>query len=186
MNLDRAASERLVRALAQTIVAHADELTSLDQAIGDGDHGLNMKRGFDAVLATLPGMADKTLPEMLKGIGTTLVMKVGGASGPLFGTFFMEFGRNSPRAPIWLPHPTRRLPPSRSADAPNQDRKPCSMCWCRRISCWLEVAMRARSPPRRRRQPSGRFRCWRSAVARRFSASGRSDTWIPGRARRRC
>lgn len=99
MNLDRAASERLVRALAQTIVAHADELTSLDQAIGDGDHGLNMKRGFDAVLATLPGMADKTLPEMLKGIGTTLVMKVGGASGPLFGTFFMEFGKALPEQP---------------------------------------------------------------------------------------
>jgi dihydroxyacetone kinase-like protein len=99
MNLDRAARERLVRALAQTIVAHADELTSLDQAIGDGDHGLNMKRGFDAVLATLPGMADKTLPEMLKGIGTTLVMKVGGASGPLFGTFFMEFGKALPEQP---------------------------------------------------------------------------------------
>ena len=43
--------------------------TSLDQAIGDGDHGLNMKRGFEAVLATLPGLADKSLPEMLKAIG---------------------------------------------------------------------------------------------------------------------
>jgi len=93
MSLDRTSREKLVRALAELIIQHADELTSLDQAIGDGDHGLNMKRGFEAVLATLPGLADKSLPEMLKSIGTTLVMKVGGASGPLVGTFFMELGK---------------------------------------------------------------------------------------------
>ena len=81
MSLDRAAREKLVRALAESVIQHVDELTSLDQAIGDGDHGLNMKRGFEAVLATLPGLADKSLPEMLKAIGMTLVMKVGGASG---------------------------------------------------------------------------------------------------------
>jgi len=52
-----------------------------------------MKRGFEAVLATLPGLADKSLPDMLKSIGMTLVMKVGGASGPLVGTFFMELGK---------------------------------------------------------------------------------------------
>jgi dihydroxyacetone kinase-like protein len=99
MNLDRAARERLVRALAGAVIEHADELTSLDQAIGDGDHGLNMKRGFEAVLATLPGLADKSLPEMLKAIGMTLVMKVGGASGPLVGTFFMELGKALPEQP---------------------------------------------------------------------------------------
>lgn len=93
MSLDRVARERLVRALAGSVIEHADELTSLDQAIGDGDHGLNMKRGFEAVLAALPGLADKSLPEMLKAIGMTLVMKVGGASGPLVGTFFMELGK---------------------------------------------------------------------------------------------
>ncbi|MGY4287841.1 dihydroxyacetone kinase phosphoprotein-dependent L subunit [Bradyrhizobium sp. LM2.7] len=96
MSLDRAAREKLVRALAESVIQHADELTSLDQAIGDGDHGLNMKRGFEAVLATLPGLADKSLPEMLKAIGMTLVMKVGGASGPLVGTFFMELGKALP------------------------------------------------------------------------------------------
>jgi dihydroxyacetone kinase-like protein len=99
MNLDREARERLVRALAAVVIAHAEELTSLDQAIGDGDHGLNMKRGFEAVLATLPGLADKSLPEMLKAIGMTLVMKVGGASGPLVGTFFMELGKALPDEP---------------------------------------------------------------------------------------
>ena len=99
MSLNRAAKENLVRALAVSVIEHADELTSLDQAIGDGDHGLNMKRGFEAVLATLPGLADKSLPEMLRTIGTTLVMKVGGASGPLVGTFFIELGKAVPEQP---------------------------------------------------------------------------------------
>ena len=99
MNLNRTAREKLVRALAVSVIEHADELTSLDQAIGDGDHGLNMKRGFEAVLATLPAIADKSVPEMLKGIGMTLVMKVGGASGPLVGTFFMELGKALPEQP---------------------------------------------------------------------------------------
>jgi dihydroxyacetone kinase-like protein len=99
MTLDRAAREKLVRALAAAMIEHTDELTSLDQAIGDGDHGLNMKRGFEAVLATLPGLAEQSLPEMLKAIGMTLVMKVGGASGPLVGTFFMELGKAIPEQP---------------------------------------------------------------------------------------
>jgi dihydroxyacetone kinase-like protein len=99
MTLDRTTREKLVQALAEAVIAHTDELTSLDQAIGDGDHGLNMKRGFEAVLATLPGLADKPMAEMLKTIGMTLVMKVGGASGPLVGTFFMELGKALPDAP---------------------------------------------------------------------------------------
>jgi phosphoenolpyruvate---glycerone phosphotransferase subunit DhaL len=99
MSLNRTAREKLVRALAVAVIEHADELTSLDQAIGDGDHGLNMKRGFEAVLATLPALADKSMPDMLKAIGMTLVMKVGGASGPLVGTFFMELGKALPEEP---------------------------------------------------------------------------------------
>jgi dihydroxyacetone kinase-like protein len=99
MSLNRVGREKLVRALAVSVIEHADELTSLDQAIGDGDHGLNMKRGFEAVLATLPALADKSMPEMLKAIGMTLVMKVGGASGPLVGTFFMELGKALPEEP---------------------------------------------------------------------------------------
>jgi dihydroxyacetone kinase-like protein len=99
MSLNRVVREKLVRALAVSMIEHADELTSLDQAIGDGDHGLNMKRGFEAVLATLPALADKSPPEMLKAIGMTLVMKVGGASGPLVGTFFTELGKALPEEP---------------------------------------------------------------------------------------
>jgi dihydroxyacetone kinase-like protein len=84
----------LVKAVAATIERHAEELTSLDQAIGDGDHGINMKRGFDAVLADAASLSAKPWPDFLKGVGTMLVMKVGGASGPLYGTLFMALGKD--------------------------------------------------------------------------------------------
>ncbi|TGT73308.1 MULTISPECIES: dihydroxyacetone kinase subunit DhaL [unclassified Mesorhizobium] len=87
---------RLIAAAADTIAAHAEELTALDQAIGDGDHGLNMKRGFEAVRAEADAFAAKPLPEALKAVGTKLVMTVGGASGPLFGTLFMALGKDLP------------------------------------------------------------------------------------------
>lgn len=83
----------LIDAVADTISAHADELTALDQAIGDGDHGLNMKRGFEAVRAESAALAGQPLPEAFKAIGTKLVMTVGGASGPLFGTLFLALGK---------------------------------------------------------------------------------------------
>ncbi|MBL8582916.1 MAG: dihydroxyacetone kinase subunit L [Rhizobiaceae bacterium] len=89
----------LVLAVADTVAAHADELTALDQAIGDGDHGLNMKRGFDAVRAEADALAGKPLPDALKAIGTRLVMTVGGASGPLFGTLFLTLGKELPANP---------------------------------------------------------------------------------------
>jgi len=89
----------LITAVADTITAHADELTALDQAIGDGDHGLNMKRGFEAVRAETVSFAEKPLPDALKAIGTKLVMTVGGASGPLFGTLFMTLGKELPAEP---------------------------------------------------------------------------------------
>lgn len=89
----------IVAACAATISAHADELTELDQAIGDGDHGYNMKRGFDALLADADALAAKQLPDALKAAGTKLVMTVGGASGPLFGTFLMALGKELPTAP---------------------------------------------------------------------------------------
>ena len=96
MQLDEARRRVLIEAVARMIVDHADELTTLDQAIGDGDHGANMKRGFEAILADLDGLAAKPLPEALRAAGTTLVMKVGGASGPLFGTLLMALGKNLP------------------------------------------------------------------------------------------
>lgn len=91
--MDSTTKRRMIEALAQAVIGHADELTALDQAIGDGDHGLNMKRGFEAVLADADGIAGKPLPEALRSLGSTLVMKVGGASGPLYGTLFMGLGK---------------------------------------------------------------------------------------------
>jgi phosphoenolpyruvate---glycerone phosphotransferase subunit DhaL len=89
----------LVKAVAATIDSHAEELTTLDQAIGDGDHGINMKRGFDAVLADTANLSARPWPDFLKGVGTMLVMKVGGASGPLYGTLFMALGKDLPLEP---------------------------------------------------------------------------------------
>jgi len=91
--MDSSTKGRLISALARAMIENADELTALDQAIGDGDHGLNMKRGFEAVLADRDALAEKPLPDALRTLGTTLVMKVGGASGPLYGTLFMALGK---------------------------------------------------------------------------------------------
>ena len=96
MPLDQTKQRALVETVASTIIAHADELTALDQAIGDGDHGLNMKRGAEAVLAGLDSLAGQSLPQALQAAGMTLVMKVGGASGPLFGTLLMALGKALP------------------------------------------------------------------------------------------
>ncbi|MGJ4946689.1 dihydroxyacetone kinase subunit DhaL [Bradyrhizobium sp. HKCCYLS1011] len=97
--MDDAFKRRLILAMTGTIVSHAEELTALDQAIGDGDHGLNMKRGFEAVLADADNIAAKPLPDGLKAVGMALVMKVGGASGPLYGTLAMGLGKALPPDP---------------------------------------------------------------------------------------
>lgn len=90
---------KLIDVVSARISEHAEELTALDSAIGDADHGLNMKRGFDAVLADKAAIAAKPLPEALRAIGMALVMKVGGASGPLYGTLFMTLGKELPADP---------------------------------------------------------------------------------------
>src|SRR4029077_15097343 len=90
----RETRKRLFEAVARRVIASADQLTDLDRAIGDGDHGTNMRRGFEAVLAAADELSAKALGESLKGVGTTLVMKVGGASGPLYGTLFLALGKS--------------------------------------------------------------------------------------------
>jgi phosphoenolpyruvate---glycerone phosphotransferase subunit DhaL len=92
MPLEPQTLKSLVKAAAEQVIASAAELTALDQAIGDGDHGANMKRGFEAVLGKLDTIAAQPLDEALKTIGKTLVMTVGGASGPLYGSFFLAAG----------------------------------------------------------------------------------------------
>src|ERR1700728_2899715 len=92
MSVEPATLKSLVKAAAEQVIASAPELTALDQAIGDGDHGANMKRGFEAVLGKLDTIAAQPPDEALKTIGKTLVMTVGGASGPLYGSFFLAAG----------------------------------------------------------------------------------------------
>jgi dihydroxyacetone kinase-like protein len=78
----------------QQIKANSDYLTQLDAAIGDGDHGTNMRRGFDAVGKALAGQGDTAPPgQLLILTGKTLVATVGGASGPLWGSAFRRAGR---------------------------------------------------------------------------------------------
>ncbi len=93
MTVDKPLIESLIEALAKIVSESEDELAMLDRAIGDGDHGANMKRGFEAVLGQLDSVAAKELPDALQAVGMQLVMKVGGASGPLFGTLFMSLGK---------------------------------------------------------------------------------------------
>lgn len=81
-----------LRNYAQVINAQKDYLVQLDQAIGDGDHGANMDRGMMYVLSKMGSVEDKDLGTIFKTVGMTLVSTVGGASGPLYGTFFMQMG----------------------------------------------------------------------------------------------
>ncbi|WP_099159790.1 dihydroxyacetone kinase subunit DhaL [Virgibacillus ndiopensis] len=65
-------------------------LTSLDQAIGDGDHGINMARGFEEVMKKINGVAYQHVADVMKDVAMTLMSKVGGAAGPLYGTAFLK------------------------------------------------------------------------------------------------
>lgn len=82
----------VVHKIAAKIEAEKDFLTELDNVIGDGDHGINLARGFGEVEKKLDAMAEKEPAEILKSVGMTLVSTVGGASGPLYGTGFMKMG----------------------------------------------------------------------------------------------
>jgi dihydroxyacetone kinase-like protein len=81
-----------LQAFARLIAEQRAELSELDAAIGDGDHGTNMDRGMQAVLAAMSG---ETIGDLLKQAGMTLVSTVGGASGPLYGTFFLRFAASA-------------------------------------------------------------------------------------------
>lgn len=83
---------RVLASVADTLDAHKDELTQLDMPIGDSDHGINMACGFDAVRDLLPELAGKDAPAVLKKAGMTVISKVGGSSGPLYGTILRKLG----------------------------------------------------------------------------------------------
>jgi dihydroxyacetone kinase-like protein len=70
-------------------------LIELDSAIGDADHGANMARGFNAVMTKMPDVTDKDIGTIAKTVGMTLLSTVGGAGGPLYGTFYLQIGMKS-------------------------------------------------------------------------------------------
>jgi dihydroxyacetone kinase-like protein len=96
LNMDEtvatAALDRWVRSFALLVAENKELLTDLDAAIGDGDHGTNMDRGMRAVLVALDDTPPVTASALFNKVGMTLVSTVGGASGPLFGTFFLRVG----------------------------------------------------------------------------------------------
>jgi phosphoenolpyruvate---glycerone phosphotransferase subunit DhaL len=81
-----------IKAVAAMIAENSAYLTQLDSDIGDADHGANMDRGFKAVINKLPEVNDKDIGTIFKTVGMTLISTVGGAGGPLYGTWFLQAG----------------------------------------------------------------------------------------------
>jgi len=84
-----------IKACAAVLAENREYLIALDAAIGDADHGANMDRGFKKVLEKMPEFADKDIGTVLKSVGMNLISTVGGAGGPLYGTFFLQLGMKS-------------------------------------------------------------------------------------------
>ena len=92
MGITTAEFAAALETFADRIHAAREELTALDSAIGDADHGINMDRGMTAVRGNLSTLRDGQAGALFKQVGRTLISTVGGASGPLYGTFFLRFG----------------------------------------------------------------------------------------------
>ena len=91
--------KKCIQACTQVLVDHVEELTALDSAIGDGDHGLNMKRGALAIQAKLAELGAKSLNDALQGMGMICMSTVGGSSGPVFGTLMVTLAKQLPARP---------------------------------------------------------------------------------------
>jgi phosphoenolpyruvate---glycerone phosphotransferase subunit DhaL len=92
-SISSATIEAWLRRCADLFAEHKDELTDLDAKIGDADHGVNMARGFTAIPPKLDVLVDKSVGSLLRTSAMTLISQVGGASGPLYGTFFLQASR---------------------------------------------------------------------------------------------
>lgn len=174
----------------------SDFLTGLDKEIGDADHGLNMHRGFSKVVEKLPSIADKDIGFILKNTGMTLLSNVGGASGPLFGTFFIRAAQVT-QAHQSLTLDELYLMIREGADgvvnrgkAEPGDKTMCDV-WLPVVdSCASPASSTCRSPPRwmpPAKWPSVRptppSLCRRVKAAPAISASAASDIRIPARPR---
>jgi dihydroxyacetone kinase-like protein len=85
---------KLIDAIAGCLIDNVQELTELDAAIGDADHGLNMRKGGEALRAEMEAFEAATLPEALQLAGNILATTVGGAAGPLYGSLLMTMGKS--------------------------------------------------------------------------------------------
>jgi dihydroxyacetone kinase-like protein len=106
MTLDAAWARRWAAQAAAAVAAAKDDLTELDRQIGDGDHGVNLDRGFQAVVAKLDQTAagdEETVGDVLKLVATTLMSTVGGAAGPLYGTAFLRASKVTGRTELDAP-----------------------------------------------------------------------------------
>jgi dihydroxyacetone kinase-like protein len=99
-SLDLEGLKQALHGAADRILAEVDTLTEADQAIGDGDHGIGMERGWTAVKAVLTAGGTDTIPATLEAVGKTLMLKVGGSSGAIFGTLFMAGSKALPDAAL--------------------------------------------------------------------------------------
>jgi len=95
MSVSRDQTLEWIKAVATVLNQNREYLTQLDAAIGDADHGANMDRGFKKVIEKVPEFADKDIGTIFKSVGMNLLSTVGGAGGPLYGTFFLQMGMKS-------------------------------------------------------------------------------------------
>ena len=188
LRLDANQKRRLVAVIADRVIGRVDELTALDSAIGDGDHGHNLKRGFEAVLQELDDLSSMNLPDLARAVGTKLVMKVGGASGPLYGTLFLALGKELPAEPSRTEAVRAFAAAISAVKARGKSDVGQKTMLDVLVPVYEALAGGEIWPPSgrlrlvRRRRPC---RCGRRAAAPPFSAIARSDTWIPARAHRR-
>jgi dihydroxyacetone kinase-like protein len=92
MSISRDDALEWIKTCAGVLAENREYLIQLDAAIGDADHGANMDRGFRAVMSKMPDISDKDIGTIFKTVGMTLISTVGGAGGPLYGTFFLQAG----------------------------------------------------------------------------------------------
>ena len=121
----------ILHAVGEKITEEKLFLTELDNVIGDGDHGINLARGFAEVEKKRPMMEGKDIGTMLKTTGMALVSTVGGASGPLYGTAFMQAGKRLPERQSW----TRRIW-SRSWTHSSRACSCAASPWPEKRRCW--------------------------------------------------
>lgn len=95
MSVNRDQTLEWIKVVADVLNKNREYLIELDAAIGDADHGANMDRGFKKVIEKMPEFADKDIGTIFKSVGMNLISTVGGAGGPLYGTFFLQMGMKS-------------------------------------------------------------------------------------------